>query len=120
MHSLLLWVAWIYSVYFLVSGIWPVVHMRSFLAVTGRKTDLWLVRTVGLLITAIGLCIGVAAVEHQISLPILILAVASSGFLCLIDVIYVAKGVIAKIYLLDAAVEVVLIIAWVIGWVSRS
>ena len=56
MHGLLLWVAWIYSIYFMLTGIWPVVHMPSFIAVTGPKTDLWLVRTVGLLIAGIGLC----------------------------------------------------------------
>jgi hypothetical protein len=119
MHHLLLWVAWIYSIYFLLTGIWPVVHIKSFMAVTGPKTDLWLVRTVGLLITAIGLCVAVAAAQHQIQLPVFILAVASSLFLLLIDVIYVAKRVISRIYLLDAAAEVILILAWVIGWFSR-
>src|SRR3954468_14726644 len=118
MHSLLHWVAWIYAMYFVITGIWPVVHMPSFIAVTGPKTDLWLVRTVGLLITAIGLCIAVAAARHQIQLPIFILAITSSGFLCLIDVVYVSKRVIAKIYLLDAAVELLLIIAWIIGWAA--
>src|SRR3954467_9962783 len=109
MHSLLHWVAWIYAVYFLLTGIWPVVHMPSFIAVTGPKTDLWLVRTVGLLIAAIGLCVAVAAAEHRIQLHILILALASSGFLMLIDVTYVSRRVIARIYLLDAAVEALLI-----------
>src|SRR5205814_3223112 len=112
---MLLWIAWVYAVYFLLTGIWPVLHIASFMAVTGPKTDLWLVRTVGLLITGVGLCVAVAAWQKQIGLPIFVLAIASSGFLCLIDVIYVAKRVIAKIYLLDAAIEVVLIVAWSIG-----
>ena len=116
---MLLWVAWIYAVYFMLTGIWPVVHIRSFMAVTGPKTDLWLVRTVGLLITAVGLCIAIAAARHQIELAILVLALASSGFLMLIDVIYVARRVIARIYLLDAAVEAVLIIAWLIAWFAK-
>jgi hypothetical protein len=120
MHDLLHWVAWIYAVYFLLTGIWPVVHMRSFLAVTGPKTDLWLVRTVGLMITAVGLCIGVAAWRHQIQLSSLVLAMASSGFLFLVDVIYVSKRVISRIYLLDAAIELILILGWVIGWGSGA
>ena len=38
------------GVYFFLTGVWPVVHLPSFIAVTGPKRDLWLVRTVGLLI----------------------------------------------------------------------
>jgi len=119
MALMLHWVARIYAVYFMVTGIWPVVHMPSFLAVTGPKTDLWLVRTVGLMITAVGLCIAVAAWQGQMALHVLVLAIASSGFLLLVDVIYVRKRVIAKIYLLDGAIELILILGWVIGWVSR-
>jgi len=29
------------GVYFLATGIWPLVHVQSFQAVTGRKTDNW-------------------------------------------------------------------------------
>ncbi len=117
---MLLWLGWIYAVYFLLTGVWPVVHIGSFMAVTGPKNDLWLVRTVGLMITAVGLCIGVAAWQRQITLPILVLAIASSGFLMFIDVIYVAKRVIAKIYLLDAVVEAGLIGAWLIAWFTKA
>lgn len=119
MTIMLLWVAWVYAAYFLLTGIWPIVHMSSFLAVTGPKTDLWLVRTVGLLVMAVGLAVGVAAARDQLPLPVFVLAVASSLSLLLIDLIYVGKRVIAKIYLLDAAVEVVLIIAWIVGWFAR-
>ena len=46
--------AGIQGLYYLITGIWPLVHMESFLAVTGPKTDLWLVQTVGALIAVIG------------------------------------------------------------------
>ena len=42
------------GVYYLVTGIWPLVHMGSFQRVTGPKVDGWLVQTAGVLITAIG------------------------------------------------------------------
>jgi len=36
----------------IASGLWPLIHMGSFEALTGAKTDKWLARTVsGLLIT---------------------------------------------------------------------
>ena len=37
----------IQAAYYTLTGIWPIVHRRSFEAVTGRKTDYWLVQMVG-------------------------------------------------------------------------
>ncbi|VTR52312.1 Uncharacterised protein [Sphingobacterium thalpophilum] len=45
----------IQGIYYCLTGIWPVIHISSFMAVTGPKTDLWLVKMVGLLSLAIGL-----------------------------------------------------------------
>ena len=42
------------GVYFLLTGVWPLVSMRTFEAVTGPKVDRWLVKTVGLLVAVIG------------------------------------------------------------------
>lgn len=42
------------GLYFLVTGIWPLVHIKSFQWVTGPKVDLWLVKTVGVLIAVMG------------------------------------------------------------------
>ena len=41
--------------------------MRSFLAVTGPKTDLWLVRTVGVVVLAIGVTLAVAATRGHVN-----------------------------------------------------
>lgn len=43
------------SAYFLATGVWPLVHRRSFEDVTGEKTDFWLVRVVGGLTAVLGL-----------------------------------------------------------------
>jgi hypothetical protein len=40
--------------YYVGSGLWPVLHIRSFEALTGPKTDRWLVRSYGVLTAAIG------------------------------------------------------------------
>jgi len=42
------------GLFYLTSGIWPLLDMPSFEAVTGRKTDKWLVKTVGLLVAVSG------------------------------------------------------------------
>jgi hypothetical protein len=104
------------AAYFLITGIWPLVHMQSFVAVTGPKHDLWLVRTVGVLVTVIGLVLASAAWRDAIPLEIFLLAVGSSAALTSIDVVYVLKGTIDRIYLLDAVGEIVLIAAWLFLW----
>jgi hypothetical protein len=100
------------GVYFFLTGVWPVVHMPSFLAVTGPKQDLWLVRTVGLLIAVAALAMIAAGVNGVVNAPVLILALGFAAALAAVDIVYVALGTIAKIYLLDAALEIALLVAW--------
>jgi hypothetical protein len=109
-------IALIQAIYFGLTGLWPIVHIRSFMAVTGPKTDIWLVKTVGVLIIAIAIPLLTSALHHKITIDIRLLAILSSLGLTAIDVIYVAKKVISKIYLLDAVAEMMLIIAWLVAW----
>ena len=104
------------GLYFLVTAIWPLVSMRTFEAVTGPKTDKWLVKTVSSLIGVIGLALLLAAYRGLVSEEIALMAAGSAAVLGLIDVIYVSKGVIARVYLLDALAEAVIVAAWFIVW----
>lgn len=108
------------AVYFAVTGVWPLVSMRTFEAVTGPKTDHWLVRTVGILVTVIGAVIGLAGWRRRVPPEIPVLAVGSAAGLAAIDVVYVAKGRISPIYLLDALAEAVLIVAWLVAWPQQG
>jgi hypothetical protein len=108
-------VALIQGIYFLVTGIWPLLHMRSFLAVTGPKTDLWLVKTVGLILAVIGAVLLYAQVTAAVNPPVAALAIGAAASLTIIEIIYVIKRVISPIYLGDAAVELILIIWWAIA-----
>jgi hypothetical protein len=112
---------WIQGAYFLLTGVWPLVHIRSFIWVTGPKTDHlptgleadhWLVMTAGVLITAVGAALLVAAWRGRHSAEIVTLAVGASLGLTAIDLIYVSRGVIAPIYLLDAFIQALLIGGW--------
>jgi hypothetical protein len=100
------------GVYFAATGIWPLVDMRSFEAVTGPKTDKWLVRTVGVLVTVIGGALIAAGARRAVTPEIAGLAVAAAAGLGVVDVLYSTKGRISKIYLADAAAEAALITAW--------
>lgn len=101
------------GLYYGISGIWPIVHIRSFLAVTGPKTDLWLVKTVGILITVIGGVLMIAGLNSRTTTEILVLALGTLSALTAVDVVYVAEKQIPKIYLLDALVELVFLLGWV-------
>ena len=102
----------IQGLYFLVTGLWPLLHMESFLAITGPKTDLWLVQTVGVVVAAIGSTLALAAFSSRITWEIVLLAVASAVGLTAIDVIFVTADMILPVYLADAAAETVFLCWW--------
>ncbi|MEX0608853.1 MAG: hypothetical protein WD016_10895 [Balneolaceae bacterium] len=102
------------GIYYLITGIWPLIDMYSFIAVTGPKTDLWLVRTVAMLIFFIGGGILAAGIRRQINLPIIIIAAGSAFGLILVDVSYVWLGIISLVYLLDAVAETLIFILWIV------
>jgi hypothetical protein len=118
---------WCQGVYYFATGTWPLVSIRSFKMVTGEKTDNlvtglnadhWLVMTVSVLITSIALTLLVAAVRRTQAVELAVLSVGAAIGLTAIDVIYTLRGVILPIYLLDAAIEIPLILAWlcVVAW----
>src|SRR3954447_16649420 len=109
----------VHAIYYAVTGVWPILHLRSFVAVTGPKVDLWLVKTVGVLVTAVGLVIAMAAWRGTIDAEIVTLAVACAAGLGASDVVYVVKRVVAPIYLTDAAAEAILIACWLVLWWAR-
>jgi hypothetical protein len=112
-------VALVQGVYFFLTGVWPIVHLRSFLAVTGPKVDLWLVKTVGAIVAVVGLVLVLAARSGRVTPEVVMLGVGSAVALGAIDVVYVTKRVIPKIYLLDAVAEAALMLAWGVAWWLR-
>jgi len=98
--------------YYLVFGAWSLVHIDSFQKVTGRKTDLWLVKTVGLLLVAIGGGLIFAAAGPQFVPGLIFIAMASAAALLGIELVYVRKRVISPIYLADALVELGFVVWW--------
>src|SRR5690348_8188341 len=88
------------AVYWLLTGLWPLLHMQSFQAVTGPKVDGWLVRTVSALIAVIGATIGLARRRGRIDVDTALLGGASAVALATVDVVGVAVGRISPVYLL--------------------
>ena len=98
--------------YFLATGVWPLMHLPSFEAVTGRKTDKWLVRTVGILVAVVGGALVSAGARGRVTPEIAALAAGTAAGLGAIDTVYGGSGRISRIYLADAAVEGLLVLAW--------
>ena len=84
--------------------------MRTFEAVTGPKTDRWLVRMVGLLAASIGVSLLQAAKRTELSGEARTLAATSALAFATIDTVYSLRGRISKIYLADAVVEALLLL----------
>jgi hypothetical protein len=103
------------AVYYAVTGVWPIAHMRSFEAVTGPKTDKWLVKMVGALALANGAVLAFGARRETISAETMVLAACSAAAFAAIDLVYVSRGTIRAVYLADAAVELALAAAVVAG-----
>jgi hypothetical protein len=105
------------GVYYFVTGIWPILHMRSFEAVTGPKTDDWLVQMVGLLAAAIGLTLLLHV--RSLTMPAFALAAATAASFGAIDVIYSALGTISPIYLADAVLQAAFLAVLAVAWRAR-
>lgn len=98
--------------YYLFTALWSLVSVGTFQKVTGPKTDVWLVKTVGVLVGVIGAVLGVAGVRRRRSSEMELLGAGSAGALAIVNVYYVAKGRISRVYLLDALAELVLAGCW--------
>ena len=99
--------------YFVATGVWPIVHLRSFERVTGPKPEGWLVKTVGGVVTAVGAALIAAARNRRVTPEIELLAVGSSAALGAIDLFYGGiRRRISPVYLAEALLEAGLIAVW--------
>lgn len=104
--------AYTQGVYWVVTGIWPLVHRRSFEWVTGPKIDYWLVELVGLLLAVVGGAMIVARARGRITGELGFVVIGSILALIGISVFYGAHERISPVYLVEAAVEVIFLAGW--------
>lgn len=93
----------IQAIYYFATGLWPLVHLQSFLLVTGEKTDLWLVYMVALLTLGI-------SISLYFSQQLYLLAFSTAISFALIDVIFVVIQVISPIYAVDFVAQLIFLI----------
>ena len=114
------WVSRAQGTYYLVTGIWPVLHRRSFEAVSGKKRDYWLVRTVGLITTAVGLSLNLASTRKEVAAEITVLKLGTALGFAAIDFTYGLTRRIPAVYLVDGAAQLAFIAAVLTGHDRQS
>jgi hypothetical protein len=111
-HRLFFWLVWIQSVYTFITAVWPLIDIESFMMVTGYKTDVWLVKTVGALLIPIAVSLLSHAFTKENHWPAVFLgALTAAAFIC-IDFYYSLQDVISDIYMADGVVEIVFLLLW--------
>lgn len=108
------------GIFYVATGLWPILHLRSFEAVTGRKRDKWLVQTMGGLIAAVGVALITGSRERP-TRALRWLGVGSALALGAADVVFALRGRIPKRYLVDAAAEGLIVGGWAVrGGLPRN
>ena len=100
------------SPYYLLTAVWPLVDIESFMWVTGYKKDIWLVKTVSVLLLPVSL-VFFAALFRQ--MPLLVMALLAGGCavgLAAIDFYYTGNGTISNVYRVDGYLQAVFFLGW--------
>src|SRR4051812_12998661 len=92
--------------YYLTTAIWALVDIEGFMQVTGPKTDIWLVKTVAVLLLAISVSfifnLFIHNTDHRTSIT---LATTCCIVLAMIDFYYSGKHIISPVYSIDGVVQ---------------
>lgn len=110
LYSILLWTQGIYT---LVTALWGLLDIDSFMSVTGPKTDIWLVKTVSVLLVAIALSLLSGLIDGPYKLPIAILGISTSIAMAFIDFNYTITDTISKVYAVDGIIEILFMVGWI-------
>lgn len=95
-----------------IGGAWPIVSLRSFEFVYGKKRDIFLQKTVGALLLSIGCVQLVHSENSEAEAVVKSLGLATAMSLLAIDLIYIPRGEMRKTYIQDALCEMGWIAAW--------
>ena len=112
LYRVLLWTQGIYT---FLTAAWPIIDIESFLFVTGYKTEIWLVKTVSILLLVISIVLlSSTSSFRQINYPVAILALLVAIGMAYVDFYYSLNKTISKIYIADGFVEILFAVAWLI------
>ena len=99
------------GMYVLLTAVWALADIQSFMFITGPKTDVWLVRTVAVLLICISLFFLLSSKKSEEPRVTLTALVFSFG-LAYIDFYYTLNNTIRWVYALDGIVESMFGLLW--------
>lgn len=111
--SLFPYVSLAQGLYYVATALWALFSVGTFQKVTGPKTDVWLVKTVGVLVAAIGGALSIAGYRRRETPEIGLLGAGSAAGLAGIDAYYAGRRRISAVYGLDALVELIFLGCWI-------
>lgn len=110
---------WIQGLYTLLTALWGLIDIDSFMAVTGPKNDTWLVKTVSTVLLAIAVTLLAFIYVRTDPLPAILLGFFTSAGLAAIDFYYSGRKVISPVYALDGIAEVIFALVWIYLLLNR-
>lgn len=103
----------IQGIYTLLTSVWALVHIESFMKVTGPKNDIWLVKTVAVLLIPIGLSFLFARHVRRDHWIVVMVGITSCIGLACIDFYYTSNHTIRWIYSIDGMLQLVFLTGWI-------
>lgn len=100
------------AAYYLITGLWPLAHLKSFEALTGPKPDRFVVESTGLLFVATGATLATAAVNPAPGRPVRVLSVLTPIVSTFVTLRHRPR--VRAIYMVDAVAQCALA-TWVAG-----
>jgi hypothetical protein len=108
-YSILLWVQGMYT---LLTALWGLIDIISFMDVSGPKTDIWLVKTVSVLLVPISVFLLLCNFFRMPAIPVIVLGALTATGLASIDFYYTANHTIRWVYAVDGAIETIFLLVW--------
>lgn len=99
------------GMYIFVTALWALVDIKSFMIITGPKTDIWLVKTVAVLLISISMFFLMSSAKSE-DLRVCFTAFVLSFGLAYIDFFYSLNKTIRWVYALDGIIEILFGLLW--------
>jgi len=99
--------------YLAAFGLWPILHMPSFKAVTGPKPEAWLAKGVGACMANIGAALAAAGARGKVARELRMLGISTALSFAFMDIWYAGvRRRISPVYLLNTAAQLSFTAAW--------
>jgi len=106
--------------YYLIGGMWPLLHMQSFEAVTGPKDDSWLVRSVAGILVVVGAILVHDAARGDVAKSVRFLAAGVSAVLAIVALFSSLAGFISWLFFFDGLAHMAFALAWAMGAIVQK